>query len=168
MKLGKFSTLLLALASIAGSGRIALGQADAGLTQSPLRGIIPGHSYSISDIETIGTANGNVMLDIPIVSLPPGRGGLTAGLRLHYDSKIWNASATIQKWPDGVDRTTRTLWPAGGWHYAYLYGLTIDVRTDHYSSDTPVLCPAPEAYLKFRYFMDFPDGSSVSATQTPS
>jgi hypothetical protein len=44
----------------------------------PIRGFIPAGSYAPSEIETINMQNGNVILSIPIVSLPSGRGGLTA------------------------------------------------------------------------------------------
>src|SRR5881396_597971 len=41
----------------------------------PQRGFFAAGSYALSDLETINTANGNVMFRIPLVSLPPGRAG---------------------------------------------------------------------------------------------
>ncbi len=62
----------------------------------PLRGIVPTGAYSFSRIEAIGLHGGNVMLNIPIVALPPGRAGQSAGLNLIYNSKLWNAAFWIQ------------------------------------------------------------------------
>src|SRR5438477_7922785 len=60
------------------------GVAQQGTT--PQRGFQPGGSYALSNIETINTTNGDVMLNFPF-QLPPGRGGFAAQLGLHYDSK---------------------------------------------------------------------------------
>jgi hypothetical protein len=48
----------------------ALGQGS-----TPQRGYQPGGSYALSDIETINTTNGNLMLNLPLGRLAPGRGG---------------------------------------------------------------------------------------------
>src|SRR5580698_5341586 len=48
--------------------------------QDPLVGFVPTGSYAVSDLESINMSTGNVVLRIPIVSLPPGRAGLSAGL----------------------------------------------------------------------------------------
>ncbi|MEK6322105.1 MAG: hypothetical protein AABN33_10515 [Acidobacteriota bacterium] len=57
----------------------------------PDRGINPGGSYSISDIENVNMTNGNVSLSIPLASLPPIAGGkLTDSIRAVYNSKLWD------------------------------------------------------------------------------
>jgi len=56
---------------------------------APKRGFQPGNSYALGDIETINTTNGNLMIHFPLASLPVGRGGLTAGINLIYNSKLY-------------------------------------------------------------------------------
>lgn len=60
-----------------------------GLAQdgSNKRGFSPGSSFSIGDIETINTTNGNLMLRFPLGVLTEGRDGLTGGINLYYSSK---------------------------------------------------------------------------------
>ena len=54
---------------------------------NPQRGYQPGSSHSISDIEAINTTNGNLMMNIPLVSLPKGRGEVGESISLMYNSK---------------------------------------------------------------------------------
>ena len=57
----------------------------------PKRGFTTNNPYMSSDIETINSANGNLLLNIPLASLPPGRGGNPgAGVNLIYNSKHLN------------------------------------------------------------------------------
>ena len=37
-------------------------------------GMQPNQSYTLSNIETVNNSNGNLMYQIPLASLPPGRG----------------------------------------------------------------------------------------------
>ena len=58
----------------------------------PDQGFQAGNSYSISEIENVNLSNGNLMLNIPLASLPAGRGtspGYTVALK--YNSKLWNS-----------------------------------------------------------------------------
>ena len=64
-------------------GQIAFAQNQ---TKAPDRGFSPGKSYNISGIETISMQSGNLMLNVPLGSLPAGRGGMSAGVGLHYNS----------------------------------------------------------------------------------
>src|SRR2546425_5524769 len=59
---------------------------DAQQPTTPQRGFEPGGSYSLSNIESINTTNGNLMLSFPF-KLPAGRGGSATQIGLHYDSK---------------------------------------------------------------------------------
>ena len=59
-------------------------------TKAPDRGFNPGKSYAISDIESIGQQSGNLMLNLPLGSLPAGRGGMSAGVNIRYNSKMWD------------------------------------------------------------------------------
>src|SRR5712691_13478371 len=62
-----------------------------GQETAPKRGFQAGGSYALSDIESINTTNGNLMMHFPLASLPVGRGGLTAGINLIYNSKLYNS-----------------------------------------------------------------------------
>src|SRR3954463_694011 len=55
------------------------------------RGFQPGNSFAVGDFETINTSNGNLMLRFPIGRLPAGRNGLTAGITLYYNSKLYDS-----------------------------------------------------------------------------
>jgi hypothetical protein len=50
--------------------------------KTPQRGFTPHGSYVLTDIETINTSNGNMMLRIPLASLPPTRGGMTQAIQM--------------------------------------------------------------------------------------
>lgn len=56
---------------------------------TPKRGFQPANSFTLSDVETINTTNGNLILNFPIGSLPSGRGGMSATMRLLYNSKLY-------------------------------------------------------------------------------
>src|SRR2546427_652040 len=66
--------------------RTALGQ---GIDTSPSAetGRLPFASYSNTDIDSVSIYNGNVSLDIPLLTFP-GR-ELSTGLRLTYNSQKW-------------------------------------------------------------------------------
>ena len=60
-------------------------------TEVAERGLQVTGSYRLGDIETVNTKNGNVMLRVPLASLPPGRGGDPGfQLTLNYNSKLWD------------------------------------------------------------------------------
>jgi RHS repeat-associated protein len=112
---------------------IAVAQAK----RDPDRGFVAGASYALSDIETINTTNGNLMLNIPLASLPAGRGpGFTFALR--YNSKLWDSKGTRQT--DGVHPETGepyyfnleepTPSDKGGWTYSSFYSLEVIHRYD--------------------------------------
>lgn len=77
---------------LAGATSLVQAQQD----QTPARGFSPNGSYALTDLETINTANGDMMLRIPLASLPPARGGLAARLFLIYNSKLWDSHAYFQ------------------------------------------------------------------------
>ncbi|HRI05068.1 MAG TPA: RHS repeat-associated core domain-containing protein [Pyrinomonadaceae bacterium] len=111
-------------------------------TSAPDRGFTPGGSYALSDIETIALQSGNLMLNIPLASLPPGRGGLSAGLSLRYNSKLWDVSTGEQDYP--ATGTLAGLIPGedGGWNYGYRYSIKLQ-----------------ESGTGFTPFIVMPDGS---------
>src|SRR5262245_23640107 len=93
-----------------------LGQAQ----QSPARGFTPARTYLLADIDTIGTVIGDLMLNIPLATQPPGRGGLTAAVRLVYNSKLWDSTIQTGVGVGGLITVERLI-PSlqGGWRYGY-------------------------------------------------
>ena len=45
-------------------------------TNEQQRGLMPGGSYTLADIESASNSNSNVMLNIPLAQLPAGRRGV--------------------------------------------------------------------------------------------
>ena len=89
--------------------------------QRPDRGFRSANSYSISDIETVNVTNGNMMMNIPLASLPAGRGtspGYTVALR--YNSKLWNVFREHRgdgtgEGLEGLRYTRDLIQQEGGW-----------------------------------------------------
>jgi len=75
-------TIIITLAVFAG----VFGQSG---TVDPKRGSAPGAAMSISDIENINLTSGNLSLNVPLVSLPASRGGMSASMGWVYNSKIY-------------------------------------------------------------------------------
>jgi len=65
-----------------------------GQEKNPQRGFQPGNSYALSDIETINTTNGNLMLNFLLGKTASGRGGLSGGISLWYNSKLYDSDVT--------------------------------------------------------------------------
>src|SRR5438105_5204099 len=61
-----------------------------GFSQTPGRGFVPGGGFATSDFESVNLTNGNLNMSFPIAQLPVGRGGLTAGYYLTYNSKLYD------------------------------------------------------------------------------
>lgn len=91
--------------------------------QSPERGVNNNKSYAVSQIETISTQSGNVMLNVPLASLPAGRGGMSASLSLGYTSKLWD-NETMGSGGYYQDQLMPNI--DGGWRYRYSYHLALD------------------------------------------
>lgn len=88
----------------------------------PHRGFQPTDSYALGNIETINTTNGNLMLNIPLASLPAGRGGSSGfQLALRYNSKIWDGEADVAPNPNNPNQSVNVTWlvpsDQGGWDY---------------------------------------------------
>lgn len=69
-----------------------------GQEPGPRRGFQPGNAYAMSDFETINTTNGNLLLNFPLGTLAPGRGGVGGGLTLRYNSKLYDSQ--VEALPD--------------------------------------------------------------------
>lgn len=111
----------------------------------PDRGMLPGASYSVSDVENISLTNGNVNLSIPLASLPPIAGGkLNFTLNAVYNSKLWNVTRTENQMgtfygcPTWVVDTPQ-LSDLGGWRISG--GYTLVIRNAH--EDFDYVVPQP-------------------------
>jgi RHS repeat-associated protein len=142
----------------------------------PKRGINPGTSYALSDIESINTTNGNLGFRIPVASLPPGPGGFSGGgISLIYNSKIWDTPTVLAPdgtydnhgQPNGKPQNFLKLSTDGGWRYGAGYEVRLVNRLDDYSS-SPLkpTCEKQsgtsghEADYIYKVQVIFPDGSA--------
>ncbi|MEW6126587.1 MAG: RHS repeat-associated core domain-containing protein [Acidobacteriota bacterium] len=107
-------------------GAFAIRAADK--NKAPERGFHPGGSYALSEIETISRSSGELSINLPLGSLPSGRGGLSAGLNLLYSSKVWDTAEMIDYTAQGLpyDASRLILSEEGGWRYGFQYRLKID------------------------------------------
>lgn len=135
--------------------------------QSQKRGFTPGGSFALSDIETINTVNGNMILNFPLGRLPAGRGGASASITAFYNSKLYDTfAATLND--DSGQLTAQNLLEAsesGGWRYGFDYQVRIINRND--TTDEPYQCqtaplraPDYRAFYIWKVQLIFPDGSA--------
>jgi RHS repeat-associated protein len=154
--------------------------------EEPKRGLYPGGSYAVSDIETINTTHGNLLLSVPVGALPPGRGGMAAKLTLNYDSKLFDINYDYigcpkvpvgpGLWPKTPQRpectgdsvaksfilTANEEGLSAGWHYNYKYTprFLYSVYTD-YRSNTGI-CGSTQVTVNVqvqKLQVTYPDGS---------
>ncbi len=151
---------------IAAAGLWAQEPPPAGQRGKAGRGWRPGGGFLVSEIETINPVNGNLMLRIPLASLPPGRGGSGFTLNLLYNSQIWDVepmaegigydpqdSETIYEWRHMLINSSE-----GGWRYGFEYGLEYEGRKTLTGGSDCVTDYTSEFNHKMR--VHFPDGSS--------
>src|SRR6185369_1465607 len=112
----------------------------------------------LSDIESINTTNGNVILKIPLASLPAGRGGSAEGVGLYYNSKPYETFSYQEgRFEDGSFSTELRASDAGGWRYGFRYDLQL-VNKDQEAQLLHPTCSTNEYYY-YKVKMKFPDGS---------
>jgi hypothetical protein len=134
--------------------------------KTPQRGYQIGGSYSLSEIESVNTTNGDVMLHIPMGSLPQGRGGNPGfALHLNYNSKLWEATSGGFVPPPGGNGEMNVLRASdeGGWRYGESYELKLEIRQNR--GRQPCGSDDPHSYeisyfAIYRLKMIFPDGSA--------
>src|SRR4030095_8159588 len=133
--------------------------ASASAQKVPDRGFMPARSYALGDLETINTTSGNLMLNIPLAQLPPGRAGLSASLSLAYNSRLWDSYPDQFFALDGSLVTVDRLFasPQGGWRYAFQYKLQL---IPNLSATNTLPCSSPDYKYQFKLIMSFPDGST--------
>ena len=129
----------------------------------PKRGFQPGNSYSLSDIENINTTNGNVLLNIPLVTLPKGRGEVSKSISLMYNSKLYDT--TVEETLDDSNQLAHQNMlkasDTGGWRYSISGNYTLDVIS-RFEQSEPVPCGGGDAgknAYAMRTVMHMPDGS---------
>lgn len=98
--------------------------AASGQEKNPQRGFQIGNAYSLSDIETINTTNGNLILNFGLGSLAPGRGGLSGGITLTYNSKLYDS--TVEELEDGSNQLTSQNMIRKSLHGGWKYGSSLD------------------------------------------
>ena len=156
-------------------------------TEVAERGLQVTGSYRLGDIETVNTKNGNLMLSVPLASLPAGRGGNPGfQLSLNYNSKLWDVyvahvedpSDSTNPIPDTntnpnpanalsyrVQRTLKQALGNPGWIYNYQYKVDLDQRSRHRIGLTTVCDPQDTKtedqllWHEYKVSMVFPDGS---------
>ena|SRR5690349_4189438 len=119
---------------------------------TPARGFQLAGSYAISDIETVNSHNGDLMLNVLLGKLAPGRGGLSGQLSLRYDSKLYDSQTQYyQDWdhmagdePRVAVRNMLVTSDQGGWKYGTGYGLQLLDRMSQYPPEIAPQYPAPE------------------------
>ena len=102
------------------------------LEKQPLKWFFPSSTFDMSGIETVNTSNGGLTVRIPLVSMPPGRGGFAPGINLVYNSKQWQAAATVRTVRSGNAGNchensgmycTLSQVDGGAWRYGIQYGI---------------------------------------------
>ena len=166
------------LAAAMGLGGVPLAAQD---TEVSERGLQVTGSYRLGEIETVNTKNGNVMLRVPLTSLPPGRGGDPGfQLSLNYNSKLWDLSERYQEDLEAgpneppvklVHKLVRNF-ANPGWAYSYQYQIVVEDRYDHafetlsgnapcsQSSDMAEMEREQGHWYRFKVWVVFPDGSA--------
>jgi len=117
------------------------------------RGTYPQGSYALSNIESINPVNGNLMFNIPLGALPAGRKGMSAGVGLYYNSKLYDSYRGEACYYDEfnnyicsqVDKLFAS--PEGGWRLGFQYKLQLNWNPNLGCGDA------------FKVAMSFPDGS---------
>lgn len=149
--------------------------------QAGERGFVPTGSYQLSEIETVNSKNGNVVLQVPLASLPPGRGGnpgfeltlnYNSGLRDFLPLHIWNAERDAsQGEPHFIEeQQVGEAFGSPGWRYNYDYRLDVQDRAQQRGS-YPLHCEPPadipellrdfpsKHWYRYQLRMVLPDGS---------
>jgi RHS repeat-associated protein len=140
--------------------------------RNPTRGYKAGNSYSISDIENVNLSNGNLMMHIPLASLPAGKGtspGYTVAL--NYNSKLWNSKQ--ERRTDGIGSNPEDLYyirelvepsEQGGWYLdSGGYRLSLYNRLGLEAEAPCMEYSGADAYRRngyvFKLKLQLPDGS---------
>ena len=175
-----FNTLRIALVMMLIMSTCLIGFAQQGQVNAE-RGAQMGASFAVGDFETVNTTNGNLMLNFPVGRLPAGRGEVSTGLSLFYNSKLYDKRVEkIQDYrypcsweeegPENCRYYYKTVYyrsETGGWKYSTGYDLEFESRLTQYGND-PLACRGQlnsttalwtEKTWINKLFVVFPDGS---------
>lgn len=144
---------------------ISVTSIQAQLPPPPEHGFQPAGSFALSNIESINVANGNMMLRVPLASLPPGRGNSPGfELSLNYNSKLYDTH--IEEIPDeGTGQIVQQIHlnpsEQGGWHYnvsPYTLQLISRLDLEGWTDCNPLNCSSwlRNAYI-YKLKVIFPD-----------
>lgn len=154
------TVLVAALAALLGA------QAAAQSTSArPDRGITPGASYSVSDLDSVNLSNGNLSLSIQLASLPPMAGGkLSLGISAVYNSKLWDVTRNGEPGTFVID--TPQVSDIGGWRVGKVgYGLRFRNAREDFSYATPSQTQEPTEWALlngvnyYKVVLTTPDGA---------
>lgn len=148
------------------AGVVVKGQGGSTSPSSPQRGTGSPGIYGASGIDTVNLTNGNLMINLPLASLPPSRGGLSNGLALVYNSKLYDTFVGEASNGAGGVCEQRLLKPGveAGWQYrnANSYQMRLVSRLNEEGPNPGAPCTAEyqkRAYI-WKLLIIFPDGSS--------
>lgn len=134
--------------------------------KNPQRGFQPGNGYTLSDIETINTTNGNLILNLPLGTMPAGRGSLPGVVSLRYNSKLYDSMIEQTTDDSGVISSQNLLSQSllGGWSVttSLSYSLNVENRSEVQGGQFPCIPGGGAANNKADYIwkvkMAYPDG----------
>jgi len=116
--------------------------------KNPQRGFQIGNAYKLSDIESINTTSGNLMLNLPLGKLAPGRGELNGSFGLRYNSKIYDSTVAELQDETGQVSSQNIIVPTeqaglyGGWHYTSPLDYSLVVINRNNVEGGPFQCTA--------------------------
>src|SRR5580698_704857 len=126
---------------------------------APASGLYPTGTYSLSNIESINSVNGNVDLVVPLAHLPPGPGGFSAALNLVYNSAIYDTAITPIDNAGDLNVSFLASTHGGGWSYGYTYTLWTQPRISPWFEGCNNLTSSDKTNW-FKTFIRTPDGSN--------
>jgi hypothetical protein len=134
--------------------------------QDPKRGMQPGAPLSISDIENINLANGNLSLNMPLVNLPKGRGP-GGWIGYVYNSKLYKPIG--EEILVGIEMTDQNvLYPSddGGWRETNSLNYQLKL-TNRLAGLDPIPCTSATVLdyqknvYKWKLEVIMPDGANI-------
>ena len=123
----------------------------------PTRGFMPNMDQLSSPVDNIDIASGKLHINIPLASMPRGKGGTGYNLNLSYDSHIYDIATTPNP-PDGAYASAlQNTTSSGGWKYnANNVGIEAEFKE---GIDPNANCTGIYAGNVVRYRVILPDGS---------
>ena len=131
----------------------------------PLRGFMPNMDQLSSPIDNIDVATGKLHLQIPLASLPRGKGGTGFDLNLYYNSNIYDLMTTTLQVSNGSEyvtynRQSLTVGGGDGWLYG---GFEIQTEVKFHQDifiNTDPNCADQSMANIYRRRIQMPDGSN--------